>query len=96
LYAYTAFNTLYTYDWNESLLSSYGQAIEAEGRERRKINSFIDFTLQNDDQQVEFLEGLRAIVPTSGRTLVEEMHGLLPFTDSDGNLKTLRTEVIMI
>lgn len=96
LYAYTALNSLYSYDWNQSLISISSPAIETSGRERQKINRFIDFTLADDEQKRYFLERLRGITPKGKGSIVDAMEGLYPFPEPDGSPSTLREDVISI
>lgn len=96
LYAYTALNNLYTFNWFESTDSVLGHAVEAEGRELDNLKQFISFVLEDEEQRRYFVEGIRAVVPKSGGSLVEVLKGLYPFPDSEGNLTSLREDVIAI
>lgn len=96
LYAYTAFNSLYTYDWQLSMQASGEEAVERGGKEERRINRFIEFTLEHAEHQTCFLERLRAITPSSGRSVIEELEGLKPLPTRGEVLDDLRPHVIAI
>jgi len=96
LYAYTAFNSLYTYDWQLSMHASGEEAVERGGKEEKRINRFIGFTLEQAEHQTYFLDRLRAIAPSSGRSVVEELDGLKPLPTLGKASHDLRPQVIAI